>query len=77
MEVEVKVPDMEGVESVVITYWHYNQGDEVEEGKDLVEVATEKATFNLPAPASGKLIKRNFQEGETAKVGDVIAVLEK
>jgi pyruvate dehydrogenase E2 component (dihydrolipoamide acetyltransferase) len=77
MEIEVKVPEMEGVEALTITYWYHKEGEVVKEGEDLVELATEKATFNLPAPASGKLIKRNFNEGDTVKIGDVLAIIEK
>ena len=76
MAIEVKIPEMEGIESVTVTYWHHKEGEYVEEGKDLVEVATDKATFNIPAPASGKLTKCNFPEGETVKTGTVIAVLD-
>jgi len=45
MEVEVRVPDFEDVEKVTVSYWHFKEGDQVEEGKDLVEVATEKAVL--------------------------------
>ncbi len=77
MNIEVRVPSLEGVESVTITYWHFQEGDSVAEGADLVEVATEKASFNLPSPASGRLISREVREGDVAQVGDVIAVMEK
>lgn len=73
---EVHIPSIEGVEQVTISYWHYDIGDDVEEGEDLVELATEKATFNLPAPVSGKLEQILFEEGEVAKPGDVIAIIQ-
>jgi len=48
----------------------------VKEGDDLVEVVTDKADFRIPAPASGKLAKRNAKEDDVVKIGDVIAVIE-
>jgi len=77
MQVEVKVPDMEGIESVTVTYWHCKEGDEISEGADLVEVATEKATFNVSSPVTGVLLKKSFQEGDNVETGGVIAVIEK
>lgn len=77
MQIDVRIPELEGIESVTITYWHFKEGEQILEGKDLVEVATEKATFNIPSPVSGKLIKRNYEEGEVAKTGEVIAIIEK
>ena len=77
MKIEVKIPDLGSSESLTITYWHSNEGDIVKEGNDLVEVATEKATFNVAVPSTGKLIQKKFQEGEIVKTGDVVAVIEK
>ncbi len=77
MQVEVKVPEMEGIESVTVTYWHCKEGDEVSEGADLVEAATEKATFNISSPVSGVLLKKNFQEGDYVETGGIIAVIKK
>jgi len=41
-----------------------------------VELVTEKATFNLPSPATGILKKIYFEEGEIVKVGEVLAIIE-
>ena len=63
----------EGIEQAVVSYWHFKEGDKVEEGEDIVEMATDKATFNLPAPSSGVLTKIYFEEGENVTVGGIIA----
>lgn len=63
----------EGIEQAIVSYWHFQEGDKVESGEDIVEMATDKATFNLPAPASGILAKVYFEEGESVRVGDTIA----
>ena len=66
----------EGVNKASVTYWHHNIGDNIKEGEDLVELVTDKATFNLPAPRSGTLKEIFINEGKEAKVGQALAVIE-
>ncbi|MBI2447608.1 MAG: hypothetical protein HYY56_07450 [Candidatus Omnitrophica bacterium] len=74
---EVVLPELaEGVNEATISYWHFEEGEKVEEGADLVEMMTDKATFNVPVPSTGTLTKRMFEEGEVVKVGAVLATLE-
>lgn len=74
---EVKLPDMgEGIEEASVSFWYKKVGDAVKEGEDLVELTTEKTSFNLPAPASGTVKGINCNEGDKAKVGQTLAVIE-
>ena len=74
---EVKLPELgEGIGEATISYWLYQEGDEVKEGEDLVEMTTDKATFNVPVPASGILKEISVEEGETVKVGQKLASIE-
>lgn len=71
---DVLLPSLaEGVEKANISYWHKNQGDTVREGEDLVELVTDKATFNMPSPAAGVLKEVLANEGDEVRVGAVIA----
>lgn len=71
---EVKLPPIaEGVEKANVSYWHHGTGDAVKEGEDLVELVTDKATFNLPAPTSGTLREVLVAEGDEVSVGQVLA----
>ncbi|MDR4509355.1 MAG: biotin/lipoyl-binding protein [Candidatus Brocadiaceae bacterium] len=77
MRVEVELQDLDdnsGNEATV-SFWYIEEDEEVEEGDDLVEMITEKATFNVTAPVSGKLVDIFAQEGDIVKVGDVIAIV--
>jgi 2-oxoglutarate dehydrogenase E2 component (dihydrolipoamide succinyltransferase) len=65
----------EGVEDVTINRWVVNEGDEVNEGDVIVEVATDKVDTEVPAPTSGTLLKVNFSEGELAPIDAVLAVI--
>ncbi|MBM3244444.1 MAG: hypothetical protein FJZ15_01455 [Candidatus Omnitrophica bacterium] len=66
----------EGVDKATVTYWYYKVGEKVNEKDDLVELSTDKATFNLPAPASGTLSKIFISEGDVAQVGDALGTIE-
>jgi len=74
---EVILPELgENITQATVSYWYFEEGEHVEEGVDLVELATEKATFNLPSPCSGTLKKIYFNVGEIVKVGDILAIIE-
>ena len=74
---DVKLPSLaEGVTKAGVTYWHKNAGDSVKEGEDLVELVTDKATFNMPSPATGTLKEILAKEGDEVKVGQIIARIE-
>ena len=74
---EVKLPPLgEGIAKAGVSYWIKSVGDAVKEGEDLVELVTDKATFNMPAPATGILKEVLINEGEDVKVGQVLARIE-
>ena len=66
----------EGIEKATVSYWFFQDGDQVKEKDDLVELITDKATFNLPSPCSGRMVEIFFREGDTVNVGEVLAVID-
>jgi 2-oxoglutarate dehydrogenase E2 component (dihydrolipoamide succinyltransferase) len=77
MAVELKVPSAgESITEVQIGEWLKAEGDYVERDEALVEIETDKASMELPAPVSGFLTRRLKQVGEVVPVGAVIALLE-
>lgn len=74
---ELRLPELaEGVNEAVVSFWHFKEGDAVKEGDEVVEMATDKAAFNVPSKVSGTLKKIVAEEGATVKVGGVLAVVE-
>ena len=63
------------MESGTIVKWHKKEGDQVDAGDLLLEVATDKATVEYTALDSGWLRKILIQEGEEAIVNQPIAIL--
>ncbi|MGC8896498.1 MAG: dihydrolipoamide acetyltransferase family protein [Candidatus Bathyarchaeia archaeon] len=55
--------------------WYKREGETVEKGEPIVEVISEKATYDLEAPASGILRKIFVEEGVDAAVNAVLAVI--
>ncbi|MCB1377471.1 MAG: 2-oxo acid dehydrogenase subunit E2 [Alphaproteobacteria bacterium] len=58
-----------------ILTWFKAVGDNVKTGDKLFEVETDKVTVEVEAIAAGKLSEIRVGEGQTAKVGAVVAVL--
>jgi 2-oxoglutarate dehydrogenase E2 component (dihydrolipoamide succinyltransferase) len=75
-QIEVLLPKMgESVAEATITSWLKNEGDTIEAEESIIEIATDKVDSEVPAPVDGILVKKLFQEGEVAQVGDVIAII--
>jgi 2-oxoglutarate dehydrogenase E2 component (dihydrolipoamide succinyltransferase) len=78
MATKVLVPRLgEGVEEVTVTKWLKKEGDTVNELEPLLEVNTDKVDTEIPAPASGVVLKIVAEEGAPAKVGTVLALIGK
>ncbi len=74
---KVLLPELgEGIEGANVTFWYFKEGDVVKEKDDLVELTTDKAAFNLPSPCSGKLVQILLKEGDAAKIGDTLAIID-
>ena len=58
-----------------IVKWFKNAGDTVAPGDNLFEIETDKTSMEVPATFGGKLSEVNFQVGDVAKVGAVVAVI--
>src|SRR5690242_12977585 len=75
--VQITMPQMgESVSEGTVLTWLKQEGDWVEKDETVVEVSTDKVDAEVPAPASGKLVKILAQEDETVSVGQPLAELE-
>ena len=75
--IDIVMPDLgPDIEEAKISFWMVEAGEHVDEGKDIVEVTTEKSTFNIPAPCSGVVTEIIAIEGESVPVGNVLARIE-
>jgi 2-oxoglutarate dehydrogenase E2 component (dihydrolipoamide succinyltransferase) len=77
MPVELVVPSVgESINEVEIGDWLKNEGETVNQDDPVVVLETEKATVELPAPATGTITSMLKRKGEKAAVGDIIGYIE-
>ena len=77
MTIQFKLPDIgEGVAEGEIVRWMVAAGDSVEEHQPIVEVMTDKATVEIPAPAGGVVSELLANPGDVVPVGEVIFHLD-
>ena len=70
---EFKLPELgEGVYEAEMTRWLVGVGDSVTPSQGLLEVLTDKATMEVPAPFSGVIQSLKVQPGAQLKIGEVI-----
>ena len=73
----VKLPDIgEGTTEAEIVAWHVTPGQAIREDDPLVDIMTDKATVELPAPVAGTVVALNGKIGEKRPVGSELVVLE-
>ncbi|WP_406613234.1 dihydrolipoamide acetyltransferase family protein [Candidatus Caldatribacterium sp.] len=63
------------MEEGVINKWLVKEGDRVEKGDPLFEVATDKVNMEVESPASGVVLKILYPEGATVPITEVVAYI--
>lgn len=76
MAVDVTIPTLgESVTEGVVVRWIRADGETISEDEPLLELETDKASVEIPAPATG-IVRVLKAEGETVRVGEVVARIE-
>ncbi len=76
MAIEIKVPTVgESISEVTLLKWTKKDGDYVERDEVIAELESEKATFEVNAEQAG-VLKTGAQEGDTLKIGDLLATID-
>lgn len=76
MAAELKVPSLGmDMEEVNIVRWLVEEGAEVEKGDPVLEIDTDKTSFEIEAPATGVIQGLQGQEGDTLPVGATLAYI--
>ncbi len=76
--VNVTLPSLgdDAGDKATVSVFFRDPGDEIKEGDDLVEMVTDKATFTVPSPVTGKIVSLVAGEDDIVKVGQTLAVVE-
>src|SRR5471030_1943340 len=76
MPIEIKVPAVgESITSGILGVWSKPDGAYVKEGEPLFEIETDKVTSEVVAESAG-LLKHLVKEGDTVKIGQVVANID-
>jgi pyruvate dehydrogenase E2 component (dihydrolipoamide acetyltransferase) len=74
MATELKVPTLGmDMEEATIVRWLVEEGAEVKKGDPILEIDTDKTSFEIEAPADGAIRAIRGEEGETLPVGATLA----
>ncbi len=73
--IEMRVPEVgESITEVTLSAWTKQAGDFVQLDEVIAEIDSDKATFELPAEATG-ILKPAAAEGDTLNIGDLICTI--
>ena len=74
---EFRLPDLgEGMHEAEIRRWLVKPGDSVKLDQPMLEVETDKAVVEIPAPVSGRVAEIKVPEGKVAQLGEVLVTFE-
>ena len=70
-------PDIgEGIAEAEIVAWHVKLGDMVSEDDRIADMMTDKATVEMEAPVSGKIVAVAGEEGDVIAIGSMLVTIE-
>jgi pyruvate/2-oxoglutarate dehydrogenase complex dihydrolipoamide acyltransferase (E2) component len=75
---DVKLPDLgeDAGDVATVAFWYVDPGETVEEGDELLQMLTDKATFDVPSPVSGEIKEVLAEEDQEIEVGQVLCRIE-
>jgi len=77
MKLTVKVPKLGlTTEQVSVSEWVKSPGSDVTKGEIIVIVEADKATVDVEAPMSGRMVEQLAEVGTELAIGDPLATLE-
>jgi len=77
MTIEYKLPDLgEDIETGDVIGVFVSAGDTVVEDQALLEIETDKAAIEIPAPSGGTIKEVHVNEGDTIKVGQLLVTID-
>lgn len=77
MTIEFSLPDIgEGLEEAEVIEWHVKPGDTIARDQPFVDILTDKAQTEMPAPGAGTVVSLGAAVGDVVKVGDVLIVID-
>ena len=74
---KIILPELgDGINKAVVAFWHVKEGDLIRAGDEICEVTTDKATFNVEAPVTGRIKIITIKKGQEGSVGSTLGIIE-
>lgn len=73
-EIEIKIPDIGGANQVDVIEILVKVGDKLSKETPLITLESDKASMEIPSPASGIVTKINIKVGDKVSEGDLILI---
>ena len=73
---EILIPDIGDFTDVEVIEVLVSPGDQVHKEQGLLTVETDKATMDIPAPISGKVLEMCVSTGDKVSMGDLAVIME-
>ena len=73
--IKLKIPEVDSTDSIELLEWKFRPGDSFQEGDELCDLVTDKASFVLEAPANGVLEEIKLPDKSIVQPGDVAAIV--
>lgn len=75
MQAPIILPEL-GAAPILLSVWFADAGELVFEGDRLVEVMVAGATFDVPSPATGRLLEKRALPNDALTAGQVLGLVE-
>ena len=59
-----------------ISFWYVEPGEQIAAGDNLVQMLTDKATFDVPCPEGGVIKEHKAGEDDEVRVGEILCTLD-
>ncbi|MDH4263013.1 MAG: lipoyl domain-containing protein [Spirochaetia bacterium] len=74
-DIELKIPDVGQIGDIELIEWKIAIGDFFQEGDEICDLLTDKASFCLEAPEPGELLSQLVKNGQKVFSGQIVATV--
>lgn len=74
---ELITPDLGDTDKIELVRWNFRLGDQINEGAEVCELVTDKASFPMESPINGILARIDREKGSIIKKGEILGMIRR
>lgn len=74
---ELITPDLGDTDKIELVRWNFQLGDRINEGSEVCELVTDKASFPMESPINGILARIDREKGSIIKKGEILGMIRR